>query len=61
MRDGYISVVKHLQKKLPLDSQVLKDMTCLGAQMRSEPWTVNAIGRLAVMMPHVMTEREVNN
>nr|XP_047130189.1 uncharacterized protein LOC124810047 [Hydra vulgaris] len=60
MRDGYISVVKHLQKKLPLDSQILKDMTCLGAQMRSEPWTVNAIGRIAVTMPHVITEREVS-
>nr|XP_047145934.1 uncharacterized protein LOC124818871 [Hydra vulgaris] len=35
-------------------------MTCLGAQMRSEPWTVNAIGRIAVTMPHVITEREVS-
>nr|XP_047140151.1 uncharacterized protein LOC124815456 [Hydra vulgaris] len=60
MRDGYISVVKHLQKKLPLDLQILKDITCLGAQMRSEPWTVNAIGRIAVRMPHVITEREVS-
>ncbi|XP_047145561.1 uncharacterized protein LOC124818591 [Hydra vulgaris] len=60
MRDGYISVVKHLLKKLSLDLQILKDMTCLGAQMRSEPWTVNAIGRIAVTMPHVITEREVS-
>ncbi|XP_047130152.1 uncharacterized protein LOC124810036 isoform X2 [Hydra vulgaris] len=41
-------------------NQILKDMTCLGAQMRSEPWTVNAIGQIAVMMPHVITEREVS-
>ena len=34
MRDGYIAIVKHLQKKLPLDSQLLKDLTCLGPQMR---------------------------
>ncbi|XP_047134307.1 uncharacterized protein LOC124812180 [Hydra vulgaris] len=60
MRDGYISVVKHLQKKLPLDLQILKDITCLGAQMRSEPWTVNAIGRIAVRMSHVITEKEVS-
>ena len=44
MRDGCYSIVKHLQMKLPLDSQLLKDLTCLGPQMRSEPWTVNAIG-----------------
>ena len=45
--------------KLPLDSQLLKDLTCLGPQMRSEPWTVNAIGRLAAMMPHIVNEGEV--
>ena len=59
MRDGYIAIVKHLQKKLPLDSQLLKDLTCLGPQMRSEPWTVNANGRIAAMMPHAVNEREV--
>ena len=59
MRGGYIAIVKHLQKKLSFDSQLLKDLTCLGPQMRSEPWTVNAIGLIAAMMPHVVNEGEM--
>ena len=30
MRDGYIAIVKRLQKKLPLDSHLLKHLTYLG-------------------------------
>ena len=60
MRDSYVSVVQYLQKKLPLNSQLLKDNTCLSPHFKSFDWTVNSIGWFALQFPHLLSERDVS-
>ena len=59
MKESYVAMSKYLLKALPLNSQVLKDVSCLGPVKREKKWAVNAIGRLASMLPHI-AEREVS-
>ena len=60
MKESYVAMSKYLLKALPLNSQVLKDIFCLGPVKREKEWTVNAIGRLVSMLPHIIAEREVS-
>ena len=60
MKEAYISVTNYLQKKLPLGSSVLKDATCLAPSARSNDNSIEAIGRLASLLPHIISEREVS-
>ena len=59
-KKSYVAMSKYLLKALPLNSQDLKDVSCLGPVRREKEWTVNAIGRLASMLPHIIAEREVS-
>ena len=54
------TVVKSLQKNLPLDSPVIRDASCLSPNIRTNDWTTDAIGRLAFLLSHVIPEREVS-
>ena len=47
-------------KKLPLGSQLLKDLSCLAPNSIKDEMSVNAIGRLAALVPHVVSDREVS-
>ena len=60
MKESYAAMRKYLLKALPLNSQVLKDVSFLSPVKREKEWTVNAIGRLASMLPHIIAEREVS-
>ena len=53
-------MVIYLQNNLPLQSTLLKDVSCLAPNVRNKEWTVNAIGRLAAKLPHMVSEREVS-
>ena len=60
MRDSYVKIINYLQKTLPLNSKMLQDITCLSPLLRSCDWSVDAIGRLAELIPHLISEREVS-
>ena len=62
MKDSYVSVIQCLQKNLPLNSMMLKDITCLSSldQLRSCSWSVDVISRLALLILHLISQREVS-
>lgn len=60
MKEALVQMSAYLQKKLPLRSQLLKDLTCLSASSLKEETSVNAIGRLAAALPHIIKDREVS-
>lgn len=60
MRDSLIAIACYLQKNLPLDSGTLKDAACLSPVVRDKDWTIGAIKRLALKVPHIISEREVS-
>ena len=60
MKDSYVSVIQYLQKNLPFNSMMLKDITCLSPLLRSCNWFEDAIGRLALLILYVISEREVS-
>ena len=51
----YISLVQHLQRKLPLDSSFLKDFSCLNPAHKGKGCTLIAIGRNIAAILHVVT------
>ena len=55
----YIATAQHLQKKLPLDSQNLKDLAALHPQSRQAKFTLKAITRLARQLPHLIKGDEI--
>ena len=59
MKMSYESIVKYLQQKLPLQSTIMRDISCLSPLVRECEWTVNAIGRLASLLPHVLSKKEM--
>ena len=59
LRKSYTEVVHYLQKKLPLNSQFLRDVSCLNTSNRQSERTVNAIGQIAQCMPHFLSPQEV--
>ena len=60
MKDSDVSVIQYLQKNLPLNSMMLKYITCLSPLLRSCNWSVEAIGRLASLILHLISKREVS-
>ena len=60
MKEFCVAMSKYLLKALFLNSQIVKDVSCLGPVNREKEWTVDAIGRLASMLPHIIAEREVS-
>ena len=59
MLNFYIVAAQHLEKKLPLDSQNLKDLVALHLQSRQSRVTLKAITRLARQLPHVIKGDEI--
>ena len=55
-----LTVFRYLQKKLPLDSQFLGDVTCLNTRKCTGDWTVNAIARIAQCLSHVLSTRQID-
>ena len=55
----YIAAAQHLQKKLPFDSQNLKDLVALHPQSRQAKFTLKAITWLARQLPHVSKGDEI--
>ena len=47
------------QKKLPLDRPLMRDLTCLEPANKDKSWTVTAIERLCVALPHMMPSSKV--
>jgi len=43
MKKAYIVMHSYLQKKLPLDRPLIRDLTSLDPANKYEHWTVNAI------------------
>ena len=60
LRDALISIVVYLQSKLPLQSSLLKDVSCLSAKWRLREWTLRTIENLAGRLPHLISQREVS-
>jgi len=60
MKEALVQMTRYLQKKLPLGSQLLKDLSCLAPHNIKDEMSVNAIGRLAALVPHVVSDREVS-
>ena len=48
-------MAQHLQQKLPLDSSLLKDLTCFNPVRKGKDWTLIAVGRISAAIPHVVT------
>ena len=59
MKDCYVAITKYCQRNFPLHSQFLKDVVCPSPFVREQNWTVNSIGRLAALLPHIVSEQEI--
>ena len=59
MRDHYLAVAQYFQKKFPLDSIVLRDLSALHPQIFMQESTVKSIERLAKLLPHVLPVEEI--
>ena len=60
MKGSIVAMSKYLLKALPLNSQVLKRCVVFGSCKKRKRMEVNAIGRLASMLPYIIAEREVS-
>ena len=60
MKNAPIAATKYPQKNLPLESTLLKDISCLSPAVRNKDWTVHATGRLAERFCHVIKEQNVS-
>ena len=58
-RDSYINMGTNLQKSLPLYVSLLMYLTCVEPANRKKEISVVRIGKLAQLLPHVITERKV--
>ena len=59
MLNFYITAAQHLQEKLPLDSQNLKDLVALHPQSRQPKFALKAITGLARQLLHVIKGDEI--
>lgn len=55
---AYISCATHMQKKLPLNSKVLKSLSCLDPFIRSHSMGVRGLNRLSEYLSHMLSEEE---
>ena len=58
MQNHYLTIAKYFQKKFPLDSDILRDLSALHPQMYMHDTTVKCIERLAKLVPHVLPVEE---
>ena len=59
-QSGFVKLTKYLQGHLPLDSQLLMSLRALHPIYRKQSFTVPAIKKLCLMMPHVV-DNKVDN
>ena len=59
MKDSYINMAIDLQKHLPLDISLLMYQKCLDPANRKMRIPVVRIGKLAQLLSHAITDREV--
>ena len=59
MVNFHIAAAQHLQKKLPLDAQKLKDLVALYPQSRQAKFTLKAITWLPRQLPHIIKGDEI--
>ena len=59
MRDSYIDMASDLQKSIPLDVSLLIYLKYLDLVNWKKEISVVRIGKLAQLLPHVITEQEV--
>ena len=55
-----IAVVQYLQKNLPLDNELIHDLTCLHPLSQKEDRSVHAKGRIARLIPQVNSQDKVS-
>ena len=60
MQRFYKVVAQYLQRKLPLDNELIFDLICLHPLSQKEDRSVCAIGRIAKLMPQVVDREEVS-
>ena len=58
---SYVSMVQHLQKKLPIDSKILQYLRCLGPENILSQSSISSIENLAKLISHVIDEQEVRS
>ena len=59
IRDYYINMATDFQKSLPIDLSLLMYLKYLDPTNRKKKISVVRIGKLAQLLPHIITEREV--
>ena len=59
MKDCYVAITKYCLRNFPVHSQFFKNVVCLSPFVREQNWTVNSIGRLAALLPHIVSEQEI--
>ena len=59
IRDYYINMATDFQKSLPIDVSLLMYLKYLDPTNRKKKISVVRIGKLAQLLPHIITEREV--
>lgn len=60
MKKACISMVQHLQRKLPLDSSFLEDLSCVNRFHKGKNSILNKIGCIIVTIPHIVTWIEIS-
>ena len=60
MLNFYVAAAQHLEKKLPLDSQNLKDLVALHPQSRQTKVYIEDNTRLTRQLPHSLKEMKLH-
>ena len=60
MQRFYIAVAQYLQKKLPLDNELIHDLTCLHPLSQKDNRSINAKGNIARVIPQVIGQDKVS-
>ena len=59
MQKHYIEIAKYFQKMFPLNSHMLRDLSCLHPEIYMKTATVRSIERLAKLVPHVISAEDM--
>ena len=57
---AYLDCAKHMQKTLPLDSEVLKSLSCIDPIVRNHSTAVKGLRKLSEFHAHLLTEEEIS-
>ena len=60
MKNALIAATNILRKNPPLESTLVKDISCLSPTVRNKDWAIGATGRLAERFSHVIEEWNVS-